>query len=316
VERKRIAMGWPQKQLFTETDYCVADSDAASSRADYRVSEGVFRLTPGFHNLDKFKGRLERFIDGQVGSLKQMWEQLEGRQQKVGEELEKVGTRYQEITESLNITQLEHDEKSYLKVYQAKLDELIKQEEDFKHRLEEIKIKKDNLTLKIRSEQINKKLELKNSDTVLKQLKEYLGFLRTEKNELDVQGGIIRQQVNSYNEMRRSLENVKLNDPKWTAKTVQPISIHQRYNQNDKDTSSPIDCKEVSHVVTESNHQDTPQVQSQESNEQSTLEQRKELPKHQENFLEFSEEENTQKLISKDPGDTHDENSDDVFFRK
>jgi len=72
VERKRIAMGWPQKQLFTETDYCVADSDAASSRADYRVSEAVFRLTPGFHNLDKFKGRLERFIDGQVGSLKQM----------------------------------------------------------------------------------------------------------------------------------------------------------------------------------------------------------------------------------------------------
>lgn len=215
----------------------------------------------------------------------------------------------------MNITQLEHDEKSYLKVYQAKLDELIKQEEDFKHRLVEIRTKKDNLTLKMRSEQINKKLELKNSDTVLKQLKEYLGFLRTEKNELDVQGGIIRQQVNNYNEMRRSLETVKLNDLKWTAKTVQPISIHQSYSQNDKDTSSPIDCKEVSHVVTESNHQDTPQVQSQESTEQSTLEQRKELPKHQED-LEFSEEENTQKLISKDPGNTLDENSDDVFFRK
>jgi len=316
VDRKKIAMEWLQKQLIAETGCCVADFDAAFSRADYRVSEAVFRLTSGFHNLDMFKGRLERFIDGQVGSLKQMWEQLEGRQQKVIDKLEKVGTRYQKITESLNITQLEIDEKSYLKVYQAKLDDLFKQEEDFKHRLEEIKIKKDNLTLKMRSEQINKKLELKNSDTVLKQLKEYLGFLRTEKNELDVQGEIIRQQVNNYNEMRRSLENVKLNDLKWTAKTVQPFSEHQSYSQNDKDTSSPINFKRVSRVVAESNHQHTPQLQSQESTEQSTLEKRKELSKHQEELLEFSDKENTQKLISKDPGDTLDENSDDVLFCK
>jgi len=72
VDRKKIAMVWLQKQLITETGCCVADFDAAFNRADHRVSEAVFRLTSGFHNLDMFKGRLERFIDGQVGSLKQM----------------------------------------------------------------------------------------------------------------------------------------------------------------------------------------------------------------------------------------------------
>jgi len=206
------------------------------------------------------------------------------------------------------MTQLELDEKSYLQEYQAKLDELIKQEEDLKLRLEEIKTKKDNITLKMRSEQINKKLTLKNYDTVEKQLKEHLRFLRTEKNELDVQGEIIRQQVDNYNEMKRSLENAKLNDLKSIAKTVQP--------QNKKNTGTRIDCKEVSNVVTERNHQESPQVQSQESTEESTQEQRKELPKHQEDLLEFSEAETTQKLISKDPGDNLDENSDDVLFRK
>lgn len=72
VDRKKIAMEWLQKQLITETGCCVADIDAAFKRSEHRVTEAVFRLTSCIHNLNMSKGRLERFINGQVGSLKQM----------------------------------------------------------------------------------------------------------------------------------------------------------------------------------------------------------------------------------------------------
>eukprot|EP00495_Collosphaeridae_sp_1-RS-2012_P001149 TRINITY_DN1228_c0_g1_i4.p1 TRINITY_DN1228_c0_g1~~TRINITY_DN1228_c0_g1_i4.p1 ORF type:complete len:308 (+),score=60.70 TRINITY_DN1228_c0_g1_i4:329-1252(+) len=259
---------------------------------------------------------LERFLGGQVGSLKRMGEQLEGRLQKLGNELEKFGIRYQETIEFLNITQQEIDEKSYLKEHQAKLDELIREEEDLKHRLHEIETQKDEVTLMMRSEQINKKLQLENCDTVLKQLKEHLGFLRTEKNELDVQLEMIGQQVNNYNEMRRSLENVKLNDLKSAVKTIQPIKDHQNYSQTKKDTSSLLDDIEVNNMASVRSRQENPQVKSHEPIRQSTPEQRQELPEHPEDFGKFFSGENSQILMSKDQGDIFDENSDDILFRK
>merc|ERR1719187_2783455 len=100
-------MTWLQKQLILENHCRVADLDAAFRRSDNRITEAIFRLTSGFKNLDTFKGRLERFIGGQVGSLKRMGKQMEGRLQKVDNELQKVGTRYQETTEFFNKTQQE-----------------------------------------------------------------------------------------------------------------------------------------------------------------------------------------------------------------
>jgi len=316
VDRKKIAMAWLQKQLILENRCRAADFDAAFRRADHRVTEAVFRLTSGFQNLDMFKGKLERFIGGQVGSLKRMGDQMEGRLQKVGDELENVATRYQETTDFLNITQQEIDEKSYLKEYQSKLDELSGQEENLKHHLEEIKVKKDSVTLKMRSEQINKKLQKENCEKVVKQLKEQLTFLRTEKNDLDVQSEIIRQQVNNYGEMRRSLENVKLNDLKSAVKTFQPKRKPQNYSQKKEKTSSPLEFKKVKNTASRRGRQESPQVQSQESLRQSTPEQENELPKHQEDFLEFFAGENMERVIPKPEGDTLEENTDDVLFRK
>jgi len=295
IDRENIAMEWLQKQLVTENLCTAADFDAAFRRADHQITEAVFRITSGFQHLDLFKGKLERFLGGHVRSLKRMGEQLEGRLQKLGNELERFNIRYQETIEFFNITQQEIDEKSYLKEYEAKLDKLIRQEEDLKHRLNEIKTQKDEVTLMMRSEQINKKLQVENCDTVMKQLKEHLSFLRTEKNELDVQVEMIGQQVKNYNDMRRSLENVKLNDLKSAVKTFQPIRDQQNYSQTKTDTSSLLDHKEVNNMASK---------------------QRKELPEHPENFHKFFTGEKTDILMSKDQGDTFDENSDGILFRK
>jgi len=315
MDRKNIAMAWLQNQLVKENRCTVAVFDAAFRRANQQVTEAVFRITSGFRNLDLFKGKLERFLGGQVGSLKRMGEQLEGRLQKLGSELEKFGTRYQETIEFLNITQQELEEKSYLKEHQAKLDKLIRQEEDLKHRLREVETQKDEVTLMMRSEQINKKLQLENCDTVVKQLKEHLGFLRTEKNELDVQVEMIGQQVKNYNEMRRSLENVKLNDLKSAVKTFQPIRDHRSYSEKKKDTSSLLDHKEVNNMASVRSRQESSQVISHEPTSQTTPEQRKELPDCPEDFDKFFSGDNTQILMSKDHGDIFDENSDGILFR-
>jgi len=314
IDRKNIAMAWLQKQLVKENGCTIADFDAAFRRADHQVTEAVFRITSGFQNLDLFKGKLERFLGGQVGSLKRTGEQLEGRLQKLANELEKLGTRYQETMEFSNITQQEIDEKSYLKEHQTKLDNLIRQEEHFRHRLSDIETQKDEVTLMMRSEQINKKLQLVNCDTVMKQLKEHLGFLRTEKNELDVQLEMIGQQVNKYNEMRRSLKNVKLNDLKSAVKNFQPIEDHQNNSQKKKDTSSLLDHKAVNNMASVRSRQESPQDKSDEPTRQSTPEQRKELPEYPED--KFFLGENTQILMSKDEGDIFGENSDDILFRK
>jgi len=316
IDRNNIAMAWLQNQLVTENRCTVADFDAAFRRADHQVTEAVFRITSGFQNLDVFKGKLERFLGVQVGSLKRMGEQLEGRLQKLANELEKFGIRYQETKEFSTITQQEIDKKSYLKEHQAKLDKLIRQEEDFKHRLQEIETQKDEVTLMMRSEQINKKLQLENCDTVLKQLKEHLGFLRIKKNELDVQLEMIGQQVDNYNEMRQSLENVKLNDLKSAVKTFQPIKDHQNYSQKTKDTSSLLDHKEVNNMASVRSRQESPQVKSHEPIRQSAPEQRNELPEHPEDFGKFVSGENSQILMSKDQGDIFDENSDGILFCK
>jgi len=313
VDREKVALAWLQKQVVTENGCTEASFDAAFMRADHQVTEAIFRITSGFQSLDLFKGKLERFLGEQVDSLKRMGEQLEGRQQKLGDELEKCGRQCQEKTEFLNITQKEVDEKSYLKEYHAKLDRLIKQEKDLKHRLNEIKAQKDKVTLKMRSERLNKKLQLENCDTVVKQLKEHLGFFRTEKNELDVQVEMIRQQVNNYDEMRRSLENVKLNDLKLAVKTFPPTRNDQNYSQKKKDTSSLLEYKEVNDMVSIRSHQDSPQVQSRELSKQSTPEERQELPEHPEDFRKFFSGENMQIF---DQGDTFDENSDRILFRK
>jgi len=245
VDREKIAMAWLQKQLIVENRCRVGEFDAAFRRSNNRVTEAIFRLTSGFTNLDTFKSRLERFIGGQVGSLKRMGKQMEGRLQKVDSELQKVGTRYQETTDFFNQTQQEVVEKTYLKPLTDKLDSLNGQEEELLHRLEEIKVEKDNLTLKMRSEQINKKLQAENCERVMKQLQLQLGFLKTEKNELDVQEQIIRDQVNSYEEMKRALENVKLNDLKSTIKIFQSPKEHPKSRQQEKSTTPSVDLLDL-----------------------------------------------------------------------
>jgi len=225
ADRQKIAMAWLQKQLILENHCRVSDLDAAFRRSDNRITESVFRLTSGFKNLDMFKGKLERFIGGQVGSLKRMGDEMEGRLHKVTNELQKAAKRYQETTDFMNITQQELEEKTYLSPFTNKLDSLNTQEENLRKQLDEIQAKKDTVTLQMRSAAINKKLQFENCERVVKQLKDHLGFLRTEKNELDVQSEIIRQQVDNYTEMRRSLANVKLNDLKSTIR----IFEHDQY---------------------------------------------------------------------------------------
>jgi len=225
ADRQKIAMAWLQKQLILENHCRVSDLDAAFRRSDNRITESVFRLTSGFKNLDMFKGKLERFIGGQVGSLKRMGDEMEGRLHKVTNELQKAAKRYQETTDFMNITQQELEEKTYLSPFTNKLDSLNTQEENLRKQLDEIQAKKDTVTLQMRSAAINKKLQFENCERVVRQLKDHLGHLRTEKNELDVQSEIIRQQVDNYTEMRRSLANVKLNDLKSTIR----IFEHDQY---------------------------------------------------------------------------------------
>lgn len=216
ADRQKIAMAWLQKQLILENHCRVSDLDAAFRRSDNRVTESVFRLTSGFKNLDMFKGKLERFVGGQVGSLKRMGDEMEGRLHNVTNELQKAAKRYQETTDFMNITQQELEEKIYLSPFTNKLDSLNTQEENLRKQLDDIQAQKDTVTLQMRSAAINKKLQFENCERVVKQLKDHLGFLRSEKNELDVQSEIIRQQVDNYTEMRRTLANVKLNDLKST----------------------------------------------------------------------------------------------------
>jgi len=246
VDREKIAMAWLQKQLIVENRCRVGEFDAAFRRSNNRVTEAIFRLTSGFTNLDTFKTRLERFIGGQVGSLKRMGKQMDGRLRQVDSELQKVGTRYQETTDFFNKTQEEMDEKTYLKPLSDKLESLNGQEEELLHRLEEIKAEKDNVTLKMRSEQINKKLQAENCERVMKQLQLQLGFLKTEKNELDVQEQIIRDQVNNYEEMKRALENVKLNDLKSTIKIFQSPEENQKSRQQEKSATTSVDLLDLS----------------------------------------------------------------------
>jgi len=275
VDREKIAMAWLQKQLIVENRCRVGEFDAAFRRSNNRVTEAIFRLTSGFQNLDTFKGRLERFIGGQVGSLKRMGQQMEGRLQKVDSELQKVGTRYQETTDFFSQTQLEVDEKAYLKPLTEKLDALNEQEEQLLHHLEEIKAEKDNLTLKMRSEQIKKKLQAENCERVMKQLQLQLGFLKTEKNELDVQEQIIRNQVNQYEEMKRALDNVKLTDLKSTIKIFQFPGEHQNSHQQEKTMTSPADILDLPRTNNSSgrrSRQESPQILSQRSSGQSTAE--------------------------------------------
>jgi len=245
LDREKIAMAWLQKQLIVENRCRVGEFDAAFRRSNNRVTEAIFRLTSGFTNLDTFKSRLERFIGGQVGSLKRMGKQMDGRLQQVDSELQKVGTRYQETTEFFNKTQQEVDEKTYLKPLTDKLESLNGQEEELLHRLKEIKAEKDNVTLKMRSEQINKKLQAENCERVMKQLQLQLGFLKTEKNELDVQEQIIRDQVNNYEEMKRALENVKLNDLKSTIKIFQSPEENQKSRQQEKSATTSVDLLDL-----------------------------------------------------------------------
>jgi len=189
--------------------------------------------------LDFFKGRLEAFIRNQVGSVKRMGVQLEDRLMTVDNELQKVGNRYQETTDFLNTTQQELEEKTYITKYTDQLDALNRQEEQLRKKLEDIQVKKDKVTIQMRSETINKKLQFENSGRVVNQLKEDLGFLKAEKGDLDVQSEIIRQQVEKYTEMMRSLENVKLNDLKSTSKIFQPSKRVVDHGNNDDAWSRP-----------------------------------------------------------------------------
>jgi len=231
ADRQKIAMTWLQKQLILENHCRVADLDAAFRRSDNRVTEAVFRITSGFKNLDMFKGKLERFVGGQVGSIKRMESEMEGRLHKVSNELQKVGKRYQETTDFMNLTQQELEEKSYLEEFTTKLNSLNAQEENLQKQLEEVRGKKDKVTLEMRSAAINKKLQFENSERVVKQLKDQLAALGAEKNELDVQSEIIRQQVNNYTEMRRGLANVKLNDMKSTIRVFKQEQFSVDYSE-------------------------------------------------------------------------------------
>jgi len=238
ADRQKIAMAWLQKQLILENHCRVSDLDAAFRRSDNRVTESVFRLTSGFKNLDMFKGKLERFVGGQVGSLKRMGDEMEGRLHNVTNELQKAAKRYQETTDFMNITQQELEEKTYLSPFTNKLDSLNTQEENLRKQLDEIQAQKDTVTLQMRSAAINKKLQFENCERVVKQLKDHLGFLRSEKNELDVQSEIIRQQVDNYTEMRRTLANVKLNDLKSTIRIFEQNQYATDYSDM-RNTTSP-----------------------------------------------------------------------------
>jgi len=239
ADRQKIAMTWLQKQLILENHCRVADLDAAFRRSDNRITEAVFRLTSGFKNLDMFKGKLERFIGGQVGSIKRMGTEIEGRLYKVTNDLQKVGKRYQETTDFMNLTQQELEEKTYLEEFTTKLNSLNGQEENLKNQLDEIRAKKDKVTLQMRSAAINKKLQFENCERVVKQLKDQLAALGAEKNELDVQSEIIRQQVNNYTEMRRNLANVKLNDLKSTIRIFEQEQYSVDYSESNTDNMQP-----------------------------------------------------------------------------
>merc|ERR1712142_377983 len=105
------------------------------------------------------------------------------------------------------------------------------QEENLQRQLEELRAKKDKVTLEMRSAAINKKLQFENCERVVKQLKDQLAALGAEKNELDVQSEIIRQQVNNYTEMRRGLANVKLNDLKSTIRVFEQEQYAVDYSE-------------------------------------------------------------------------------------
>jgi chromosome segregation ATPase len=131
----------------------------------------------------------------------------------------------------MNLTQQELEEKSYLEEFTTKLNSLNAQEENLQKQLEELRRKKDKVTLEMRSAAINKKLQFENCERVVKQLKDQLAGLGAEKNELDVQSEIIRQQVNNYTEMRRGLANVKLNDLKSTIKVFEREQYATDYSE-------------------------------------------------------------------------------------
>merc|ERR1719283_628148 len=157
---------------------------------------------------------------------------MDGRLYKVVNDLQKVGKRYQETTDFMNQTQQELEEKSYLEEFTTKLNSLNAQEENLQKQLEELRAKKDKVTLQMRSAAINKKLQFENCEKVVKQLKDQLAALGTEKNELDVQSEIIRQQVNNYTEMRRGLANVKLNDLKSTIRIFEQEQYSVDYSES------------------------------------------------------------------------------------
>merc|ERR1719427_1235419 len=166
--------------------------------------------------------------------MKRMGAEMDGRLYKVTNDLQKVGKRYQETTDFMNLTQQELEEKSYLEEFTTKLNSLNAQEENLQKQLDELRGKKDKVTLEMRSAAINKKLQFENCERVVKQLKDQLAGLGAEKNELDVQSEIIRQQVNNYTEMRRGLANVKLNDLKSTIRVFQQEQYAVDYSDINK----------------------------------------------------------------------------------
>merc|ERR1719195_874021 len=131
----------------------------------------------------------------------------------------------------MRFEQQELEEKTYLEEFTTKLNSLNGQEENLKNQLDEIRAKKDKVTLQMRSAAINKKLQFENCERVVKQLKDQLAALGAEKNELDVQSEIIRQQVNNYTEMRRGLANVKLNDLKSTIRVFEQEQYAVDYSE-------------------------------------------------------------------------------------
>merc|ERR1719277_2455751 len=89
-DRSKIATDWIKKQLILENHVRVADLDAAFRRSDGRITEAVFRITSGFKHLENYKTRMERFIGGQVGTLKRMLTNMDGRLYTVNNDLTKV----------------------------------------------------------------------------------------------------------------------------------------------------------------------------------------------------------------------------------
>merc|ERR1719425_37462 len=139
----------------------------------------------------------------------------------------------------MNLTQQELEEKTYLSQFTNKLDSLNGQEENLRKQLDDIQAKKDKVTLQMRSAAINKKLQFENCERFVKQLKDQLAALGAEKNELDVQSEIIRQQVNNYTEMRRSLANVKLNDLKSTIRIFEQEQYSVDYSESNTNNMQP-----------------------------------------------------------------------------